>query len=245
MPSDRASNHRPTIHSPSTVKILLTNDDGYDAAGLETLFNALTGLGELMVVAPDRPQSGVGHRVTTKQPLTLNALEPGRYKVDGTPADCARIALTFLAADADWLISGINRGGNLGADTYISGTVAAAREAALLGIKSMAVSQYVAPGRSVDWDLTGRRAGKVISTLMSVLLAPGEFWNVNLPHPEHSETGLAMVFCGLDSHPLDVRFRENNGKLIYDGNYHSRPHSPDKDIAACFSGKVSVSRVRL
>jgi len=135
------------------VKLILTNDDGIEAPGLNALENALGSLGELVVVAPEYSQSEIGHQVTTKAPIRVRQISLSRYGVSGTPADCARIALTVFHPDADWLIAGINRGGNLGADIYMSGTVAAAREAALLGIKAIAISHYVADNREVDWAL--------------------------------------------------------------------------------------------
>lgn len=227
------------------MKFVLTNDDGYDAPGLEALCSAISSLGEAVVVAPEHPQSGVGHRVTTQDAIAVTSMKPGAFAIDGTPADCARIALTHLCPDADWLVSGINRGGNMGADTYISGTVAAAREAALLGMKSIAVSQYVARGRSVDWEITAARASQIIANLIQRPLDAGEFWNVNLPHPEHTAPLLNAVHCEMDVLPLDVRYRETDGRLIYNGDYHERPRSPGKDVSVCFGGDVAVTRMRI
>ena len=115
------------------MKIVLTNDDGIDAPGLDTLNRCVDQRVDIIIVAPQNAQSGIAHRVTTREPLRVNQLEPNRHSVEGTPADCARIALKVIAPDADWLISGINAGANLGSDVYNSGTVAAAREAAILG----------------------------------------------------------------------------------------------------------------
>src|SRR5262245_38934404 len=125
------------------LELLLTNDDGIDAPGIEALHQAVEGLGRCLVVAPDSARSGAGHSVTTKEPILVRRIREGWHALAGTPADCTRVALTQLATRTDWVLAGINRGGNLGADTYISGTVAAAREAAFLGRPSMAISQYV------------------------------------------------------------------------------------------------------
>ena len=115
------------------MRILLTNDDGIDAPGLEALRQAAAPLGEVVLVAPLDTLSGCSHRVTTDHPVRVHERGPGRYAIDGTPADCARVGLYGLARDAAWVLSGVNAGGNLGADVWHSGTVAAAREAVLHG----------------------------------------------------------------------------------------------------------------
>lgn len=111
------------------MKLLLTNDDGIDADGLHALLTAVRGLGEPVVVAPAGPQSGVSHAVTTDGPVRVEPRGDGRFAVRGTPADCVRVVLHRLCPDAGLVLSGINHGGNLGADVYYSGTVVAVREA--------------------------------------------------------------------------------------------------------------------
>src|SRR5262249_26291514 len=125
------------------MRFLLTNDDGVDAPGLKVLFVAAEPLGDAVVVAPAEHHSGCSHQVTTRQPLRVAEHAARRFAVDGTPADCVRVALHALAPAAEWVLSGINAGGNLGADVYVSGTVAAAREAVLHGRPAVAVSQYL------------------------------------------------------------------------------------------------------
>ena len=107
------------------MKFLLTNDDGIDAPGLDVLRRAAESLGECVTVAPHEHLSGCSHRVNTHRPLWAEEVGPGRYSLDGSPADCARIGLLHLATDADWVLSGVNDGGNLGVDVHMSGTVAA------------------------------------------------------------------------------------------------------------------------
>ncbi|MCZ6794198.1 MAG: 5'/3'-nucleotidase SurE [Planctomycetota bacterium] len=226
-------------------EIVLTNDDGVDAPGLRALTEATVGLGDCRVVAPRTPQSGVGHRLTTKEPLTVTERGPGRYEVDGTPADCARLAIRQLSGQVDWLLAGINHGGNLGADFYPSGTIAAAREAALLGCPSISVSQYVHQGRELNWESTARRAGGVIRRLLERGLEPGHYWNVNLPHPEDDDAECEIVFCPLDPSPFDVRFREEGNAVVYDGSYFRRPRRAGYDVDVCFSGKIAVSLISL
>ena len=101
------------------MKLLLTNDDGIEAPGLQALAAAARGLGELVVVAPAGPQSGVSHAVTTEGPLLVDVCGEGRFAVHGTPADCARVGLHRLCPDAGLVLSGINHGGNLGADVDV------------------------------------------------------------------------------------------------------------------------------
>ena len=167
------------------MKFLLTNDDGYGAPGLSTLVCLSERLGATVVAAPDRSRSGIGHQVTTYDPIRVDEEAENRYRVHGTPADCSRLGLTHFAPDADWVIAGINNGANLGADVYISGTVAAAREGALLGYRAMAFSHYVARDRSVDWTLTEHRMMPILEMLLSRDLLPNHFWNINFPDPDH------------------------------------------------------------
>src|SRR5262245_16337136 len=103
------------------MRFLLSNDDGVDAPGLQALFHAAARIGEPVVVAPTEALSGCSHRVTTSGPLRLVRRGPDRYAVDGTPADCVRVALHQVVRDRVWILSGINAGGNLGVDVYHSG----------------------------------------------------------------------------------------------------------------------------
>src|SRR5271166_725370 len=128
--------------------LVLTNDDGVDAPGLQALLQAAKGLGRCRVIAPSGPLSGCAHQVTTHRPIRISPRGPDVLEVGGTPVDCVRLALTSLATDLGWVLSGINAGGNLGTDVYISGTVAAARETAIHGLPAIALSHYIARGRA-------------------------------------------------------------------------------------------------
>lgn len=227
------------------MKIVLTNDDGFEAPGLAALYEALAGRDELWVAAPALPQSGVGHSVTTRTPIAVCSTSPNRYCVSGTPADCVRLALKTLCPDADWVVAGINAGANLGSDVYQSGTVAAAREAALLGCRAIAVSQYIARSAAVDWSVTRRHAGRILRLLFEQELGAGQFWNVNLPHPLAADDRLAWKFCPLDLNPHQYRYREDAAGYRYEGTIHERPRDPGKDVAVCFGGEVSVTRLGL
>ena len=225
-------------------KILVTNDDGWDAPGLVVLKAVAAEIGEVVVVAPRDPHSYAGHRVTTDVPLMLTETGPGEFHLSGTPADCVRVALTALYADVDWVFSGINRGGNLGADIFTSGTIAAAREAALLGKRALAVSQYVRRDRALDWQESGRLARPVIAELMAETSAPKVYWSVNLPHV-HQEDPVPTVRCEPDNQPLDVRFRREGDRFHFSGTYQSRPQTAGFDIEQCFQGAITISRLTL
>src|SRR5262245_55181854 len=105
------------------MKFLISNDDGIDAPGLAALGDATSALGDPIVVAPLSAHSGCSHRVTTGQPLCVYRRADNVFAIDGTPADCIRVALHEIAAEADWILAGVNAGGNLGADVFYSGTV--------------------------------------------------------------------------------------------------------------------------
>ncbi|MGD2271956.1 MAG: 5'/3'-nucleotidase SurE [Desulfobacterales bacterium] len=227
------------------MRIILTNDDGIDAPGLEVLFQILGGPATPVIVAPAQPQSGISHSVTTRSAITVKRLDQNRFSVGGTPADCARIALKDIVKDASWLISGINSGANLGSDVYQSGTVAAAREAAILGCPAMAVSQYIAKDCQVDWAITKRHAQPVLHMLLEKDTTAGHFWNVNLPHPLAADADVDFEFCRLDTHPHKYSYRNEGNKYVYEGTIHERPRDPGKDVAVCFGGKISISRLSI
>jgi 5'-nucleotidase len=228
----------------SAVTFLLTNDDGVEAPGLAALRRAVAALGGAVVIAPDRHLSGCSHQATTARPLELIRLEEGRYSLDGSPVDCVRVGLAHVAPDARWLLAGVNEGGNLGADVYLSGTVAAAREACLLGRPAIAISQYIRH-RNVDWNQSAEWARHVIELLLERPPEPGSFWNVNLPHPDQ-ETGVPeCVFCRVDPHALPVRYEMLEGKLHYRANYHERTRAASHDVEHCFAGRIAISSINL
>jgi 5'-nucleotidase len=227
------------------MRILLTNDDGIDAPGLEALAAAAAGLGaELVVVAPAECHSGCGHRVTTDRPIRVDDVGLRRYRVEGTPADCVRVALAGLVPDAALVLAGINAGGNLGADLHHSGTVAAAREAALHGRPAVAASQYRRGGSAFDWTRAADWLAGVLATLATRGHEPGTFWNVNLPDPPPGTPRPALVECPVDASPFALAFRtHDDGSWHYDSNYHERPRRAGSDVDVCFGGRISVSRV--
>jgi 5'-nucleotidase len=225
------------------MKLLVTNDDGIDAPGLAVLADVAAAHGPITWVAPHTHLSGCGHRVTTDGPIRLMKKSDARWAIDGTPADCVRVALANLAPDVAWVLSGINHGGNLGADVYHSGTVAAVREAAFHGKPAIAFSQYRKRGMEIDWEKSRRWMGKVLADLLAAPWTPGVFWNVNLPHVMPGEPEPSVVHCPLEVGPLPLSFRQLEDVLHYDGKYHERPHIAGSDVAVCFGGNIAVTRL--
>ena len=228
----------------AALRILLTNDDGWDAPGLAALKAAAAEFGEIRVLAPLDPHSYAGHRVTTDAALHIAESAPGEFTLSGTPADCVRVALTTLFPDVNLVLAGINRGGNLGADIFTSGTVAAAREAALLGRPAVAVSQYIRRGVEVDWNRSREHACFILRHLLAEARDPKSYWNVNLPHMDGGAVP-GVIHCEPDNEPLDVRFRREGDRVHYAGSYPARPRTPGRDVENCFGGSITVSKLRL
>ncbi|MBI3837691.1 MAG: 5'/3'-nucleotidase SurE [Planctomycetia bacterium] len=224
---------------------LLTNDDGVEAPGLATLGRVIESRGTAIVLAPDRHLSGCSHQATTSKPLELKEFAEHWYTLDGSPVDCTRVGLLRLAPATQWVLSGINEGGNLGADVYLSGTVAAAREACLLGKPAIAISQYVRR-RPIDWRQTERCARQVLELLLERPPEPGSFWNVNLPQLDEADSGMPeCVFCQVDPNPLPVAYDLHEGKLHYRARYQERVRADGHDVQMCFSGRITISQICL
>jgi len=226
------------------MRILVTNDDGWDAPGLAALKTLAERFGDVFVVAPRDPHSYAGHRVTTDSAMVLAETGPQEFTLTGTPADCVRVAVASLFPDVDWVLAGINQGGNLGADIFTSGTVAAVREGALLGRPGIAISQYVRKGVALDWGRSAELALPVIEKLIAEGCPAKRYWNVNLPHLD-ANAAAAVVFCDPDNEPLDIRFRQEGDRFHYDGSYGSRRRTEGRDTAHCFGGSITVSRILL
>ncbi|MBA2433255.1 MAG: 5'/3'-nucleotidase SurE [Chthoniobacterales bacterium] len=228
------------------MKFLLTNDDGIDAPGLAALVTAASTLGEPIVVGPAGPQSGVSHAVTWQKGVQIESRGEKRFAIHGTPADCTRLGLLHLVPDAKWVLSGINHGSNLGADMYYSGTVAAVREAVLHGWPGIAVSHYRKAGMDFDWDRAARWVTPVLQDLLTRVIEPGLFYNVNLPHLPADADDPEVVWCPLDPNPLPLNYRhEEESGLYFAGDYTLRERTPGADVATCFGGSIAVTAVRL
>lgn len=225
----------------SFMKLILTNDDGIDAPGIRALQAAVKQQG--ILIAPQSQLSGCGHQVTT-QPFQVEMRSPTELAVAGTPADCTRVAITQFDG-IDWVLSGINAGGNLGTDVYISGTVAAVREAAIHGLKAIAISHWIKRPLMIDWDIAATWTEKVLAELWQRDLPPGHFWNVNLPHLEPGSVMPEMVFCEPSIDPLPVNYRIEGDIYHYEGRYGDRDRTPGTDVDVCFSGHIAITQLAL
>lgn len=165
----------------SSMKILVTNDDGIYAPGIQALAEALKAVGDVAVVAPDRERSAVGHALTLHHPLRALQMGPNVFAVDGTPTDCVNLGIhDLLSFKPDIVVSGINRGANLGDDVTYSGTVAAAMEATLMGIPAFAVS-LAAEGVGKNYDMAAEFAARLACRIHENGLPGDTFLNVNVP----------------------------------------------------------------
>jgi 5'-nucleotidase len=232
---------------------LLTNDDGVFAPGLTALARSLKSQ-PFLVVAPQSQYSGCGHQVTTHAPLQVARIADSQFGdrtdqvfgLNGTPADCVRVARFHLAPAIAFVLSGINAGGNMGADCHISGTIAAVREAALHGIPGIAVSQYHRRSEPIDWEQASRWTTKVLETLLPLPLKPGSFWNVNFPHLDKTNTtDPEIVFCVPSQRPLPVSFRVEGDLLYYQGVYALRDREPGSDVDVCLGGQIAVTQLSI
>jgi 5'-nucleotidase len=228
-----------------TTKIVITNDDGYDQPGLAVLVEAVKPFGRVTIVAPATPQSNVGHKVSLKEPIRVDRISDITYVVHATPADCSRLAIKEILPDVDWVIAGINPGANLGSDVYQSGTVAAAREAAILGVPAIAVSQYIAPDWTIDWEAAKAQMAPLLSDLMRKRPKPKQFWNVNLPSPITADLTLDREYCPLDTNPHRYQYIEKNGVYRYKGVIHDRPRTDGSDVDVCFGGVISITLLEI
>lgn len=225
------------------MRILITNDDGWDAPGLACLTRVAAKFGEAVSVAPLEKRSGCGHQITFDEPLTFEACGDHRWRVSGMPGDCVRLALDRLGPfDQVW--SGINEGGNLGVDQYLSGTVAAAREATILGVPAIAVSQYHSgPWLESDWLLSGQLAERVLASLVKTPPGGQKLWNVNLPDARKSGSldSIALVQCRPDPSPLPANYLHDGATSIYRGRYRDRGRVTGLDVDVCFGGAVAIT----
>jgi 5'-nucleotidase len=168
----------------SKARILVTNDDGYQAPGIKVLEKIARSLsGDVWVVAPETEQSAVSHSLTVRRPLRMRQTRGQRYAVDGTPTDAVMLAIHKILKDRKptLCLSGINGGANLGEDITYSGTVAAAMEATLLGVPAIALSQVLTPRHPIKWHTAETHAADVIRRLVKVQWPSNVLINVNFP----------------------------------------------------------------
>ncbi len=242
------------------MRVLLTNDDGIDANGLQTLRRALAEVPgiELAVIAPDGNRSAMARSITTRRPLAVARIDFGDgtvgYATDGTPVDCVRLAGLGVVDgfEPDLVVSGINHGANLGDDITYSGTVAAALEAIILGLPGIAVSQQ-SDKREMDFrlgdrfafDTAARFTARIVEELSGVPLHPGTLLNINVPAGEPQGVEVTTLGKRIYRDELKHTTTDDDGRDVYwvygvDPGYHDEPGT---DLAAVAAGHVSVTPI--
>lgn len=223
--------------------VLVTNDDGIGSPGLRALADALSPRHEVVVAAPDRDRSGASHCITVGGAVTARPAGPGRWALDGTPADCVRVGVPGLLEGAPgFVVSGINLGANFGTDLAYSGTAGAARQAAFMGIPAAAVSVH-RYRRPEDADAAARFMAAALPVL-AALVPPGSFVNVNVP--VRWDGRVRLVRPGL------LRYRtvvsgsaaEDGARCFLPAATLQPPEEGDsEDLLAVESGAVSLSAI--
>lgn len=237
-----------------TLRVLVSNDDGIDAPGLKVAERIARTLSpDVWVVAPEFEQSGASHSLTLHEPLRLRGLSRRRYAVRGTPTDCVIMALDRILKDRrppDLLISGVNRGVNLGEDVTYSGTVAAAMEGTLLGIPSVALSQGYTSPHPVRWSTAEHHAPELLRRLLREGWPAGVFINVNFPDVASAGvTELAVTRQGRRDAAnvfIDERIDARNAPYYWIGfrRRKGEPH-PRSDLAVVARGGISVTPLQI
>ena len=230
------------------MRILLSNDDGYFAPGLEALATALAGLGEIVVVAPEQNRSGASNSLTLDRPLFLKKAASGFYFVNGTPTDCVHLAVTgMLEYLPDIIVSGINLGANMGDDTIYSGTVAAATEGFLLGIPSIAISLTSFEGR--HFSTAGRVARELVERFIADPIREPVLLNVNvpdLPYGELAGTEVTRLGRRHKAEPV-VRMTSPRNETVYwvGAAGAAADAGPGTDFNATERGCVSITPLQI
>src|SRR5437667_3983973 len=223
-------------------RILVTNDDGYRSEGLLALADALRTLGDVTIVAPMTEASAIGHALTLRHPLRLEHMSEKLFAVDGTPTDCVNVAVTHvLRGLPDLVVSGINKGWNLGDDVTYSGTVAGALEGALLGIAAIAVSLKATRG-AYDFGPSAQAAAAFADAIFRNPLPSRTFLNINVPKGQPK--GYRVTVQAKRNHVTSVAERQDPKKRSYywieEGENEWEPHDRS-DYQADRDGFVSVT----
>lgn len=230
------------------MKILLSNDDGFQAPGLAALAAELSQMADITVVAPERNRSGASNSLTLDHPLRAEQSENGFIRVDGTPTDCVHLAITgLLESEPDMVIAGINAGANLGDDVLYSGTVAAATEGRFLGYPAIAVSMNAHQPR--HYDAGAKVAAELIRHLQEEPLAPDTILNVNIPDLPYAELkGYRVTRLG-HRHKAEpvVKTTDPRGRIIYwvGPAGLEQDAGPGTDFHAVREGYISVTPLQV
>lgn len=230
------------------MRILVTNDDGIQSPGITALAKALAGIGEVWIVAPDRERTAVAHAVTLHKPLRLHQMAPRVFAVNGTPVDCVNLALLKIMPKRPVIVvSGINKGVNLGDDVMYSGTVSAAMEGTILGVPSVAVSQEGLD--TFRFDVGATYAARVVRLVLAKGLPEETLLNVNIPDRARREIKGVRVTClsRRRFHNPIIEKHDPHGRKYYwiAGKRVSWSRSKDADHEAIEEGMVSVTPIRL
>lgn len=233
------------------MHILLTNDDGVEAPGLSALLTEITKIAQVTVVAPDRERSAAGHSITFFDPLRVWTIkETDRYRMfstNGSPSDCVLLALDLIGGRPDFMISGVNRGGNLGDDITYSGTVSAVMEGVLHGIPGFAVS--LVAYEHCDYTVAARCARVLGEQLVGRVFPPLTFLNVNVPHvPEEEIRGVAVTRQGHSIYRERLEKRlDPRGRTYYwvGGEMPLGREEEGTDFKAVADRKISITPLHL
>ena len=230
------------------ARVLLSNDDGINATGLKTLERAAKAIfREVWVVAPETEQSASSHSLTLRRPLRIRRISIQRYAVDGTPTDSVLLGVQEIMRETppDIVLSGINRGGNIGEDVTYSGTVAAAMEGALLGIPSVALSQVCVDRRSVRWGTAEHWLPMVLNQLVDAGWPTGVLMNVNFPDvAAKAVTGLRVVPQGRRKIGGDLQEGTDprGDRYFWIGAQRDEvPFKANSDLAVVRDGAISIT----
>ena len=230
------------------MRILLSNDDGYFAPGIEILARTLADIAEVTVVAPERDRSGASNSLTLDRPMLLRRAANGYYFVNGTPTDCVHLAVTgMLDAQPDMVVSGINLGANMGEDTIYSGTVAAATEGYLLGVPSLALS--LTSKRGEYFETAARVARELVERFQKEGFGQPVLLNVNVPDIPYAELkGLRVTRLGR-RHKAEpaVKQQTPRGQTVYwvGAAGPAQDAGPDTDFGAVEDGYVSLTPLQM
>ena len=234
------------------MHLLLTNDDGINAPGIKALWQELSQIARITVVAPDCEKSASSQAITVHHPIWVDKhcvdnSDICAWRVGGTPTDCVKVALESLLTDdrPDIIVSGINQGSNLGTDVLYSGTVSAAIEGALHGLPAIAVS--LDSWQSSDFTPSARVARKLVETLAKRSLPPNTLLNVNVPAVSDVQlTGIAITKLGIRNYENTFERRQDpRGRTYYwmSGHVSETENDPDSDIVAVKNGRISVTPI--
>ncbi len=234
------------------ARVLVTNDDGIHAPGLQVLADIAEALAaEVWVVAPETEQSGTSHSLTLGRALRARQHGPRRFSVDGTPTDCVLVAHRHIMAEdpPDLVLSGINHGGNLGEDVTYSGTVAAAMEAAILGLPAIALSQKRQGDDPIIWDTAKRFAPEILRALGSMPWSHDLIMNVNFP-PVAPEAVTGIRPCRQGRRDQGIQIKEGldpNGRpYLWVGDFLSDANSDRRtDLAVVLDRAIAVTPLQL